>query len=203
MSDDEHQDGPVVEQFRDYLLMLARMQLGPASRNKVEASDVVQQTLLEAHRKRDQFRGSCEAEMAGWLRQLLAFNLADAARAAGRVEARRGPRAIPGGRPRRVVGAARGHAGRRPEHAQPGGGPARGRRAAGAGPGAATRAPAPGLDPTALPGLLARRDQPGTGPNPRRRGRSAQARAAPVARPTGRAGVTDGAGAERTRQARR
>jgi RNA polymerase sigma-70 factor, ECF subfamily len=86
MSDKEHEDGLIAGQFRDYLLMLARMQLGPASRNKVEASDVVQQTLLEAHRKRDQFRGNCEAEMAGWLRQLLAFNLADAARAAGRAK---------------------------------------------------------------------------------------------------------------------
>jgi RNA polymerase sigma-70 factor (ECF subfamily) len=86
MGDDEQQEGPTVEQFRAYLLVLARMQLGPASRNKVEASDMVQQTLLEAHRKRAQFRGGSEAEMAGWLRQLLAFNLADAARAAGRAK---------------------------------------------------------------------------------------------------------------------
>jgi RNA polymerase sigma-70 factor (ECF subfamily) len=86
MSDEERQKGPTVEQFRDYLMMLARMQLGPASPKKVEASDVVQTTLLEAHRKRDQFRGGTEAEMASWLRQLLAFNLADAARAAGRAK---------------------------------------------------------------------------------------------------------------------
>jgi RNA polymerase sigma-70 factor (ECF subfamily) len=86
MSDEQRQEGPAVEQFRDYLLLLARIQLGPASRNKLEASDMVQQTLLEAHRKRAQFRGSSEAEMAGWLRQLLAFNLADAIRAAGRVK---------------------------------------------------------------------------------------------------------------------
>jgi RNA polymerase sigma-70 factor (ECF subfamily) len=86
MSCEDHQVGPAVERFRDYLLVLARVQLGPASRTKLEASDVVQQTLLEAHRKRDQFRGGSEAEMAGWLRQLLAFNLADAVRAAGRAK---------------------------------------------------------------------------------------------------------------------
>jgi RNA polymerase sigma-70 factor (ECF subfamily) len=86
MNDAERPDGPVVENFRDYLLLLARMQLGPAGRNRLEASDMVQQTLLEAYRKRDQFRGRSEAEMAGWLRQLLAFNLADAARAAGRAK---------------------------------------------------------------------------------------------------------------------
>jgi hypothetical protein len=50
MSDEEHQEGPILGQFQDYLLMPDRMHLGPASRNKVEASDVVQQTLLEADR---------------------------------------------------------------------------------------------------------------------------------------------------------
>jgi RNA polymerase sigma-70 factor (ECF subfamily) len=86
MNDAERSDGQALENFRDYLLLLARMQLGPAARNKLEASDMVQQTLLEAHRKRDQFRGRSAAEMACWLRQLLAFNLADAARAAGRAK---------------------------------------------------------------------------------------------------------------------
>jgi RNA polymerase sigma-70 factor, ECF subfamily len=86
MSDVERNDKPAVEEFRDYLVMLARMQISPVTRSKLEASDVVQQTLLEAHRKRDQFRGSSEAEMAGWLRQLLAYNLADAIRAAGRAK---------------------------------------------------------------------------------------------------------------------
>ena len=45
---------------------------------------MVQQTLLEAHRKREQFRGTTEAERAAWLRQMLAFNLADARRHLGR-----------------------------------------------------------------------------------------------------------------------
>jgi RNA polymerase sigma-70 factor (ECF subfamily) len=86
MSDAKRNDGLALEEFRDYLVMLARMRLGRVARNKVEASDVVQETMLEALRKRDQFRGQTEAEMAGWLRQLLAYNLADAARAAGRAK---------------------------------------------------------------------------------------------------------------------
>lgn len=69
-----------VEKFRTYLLLLARMQLGQKLRGKLDPSDLVQQTLLDAHRQRDQFRGSTSAEMAGWLRRMLACNLADALR---------------------------------------------------------------------------------------------------------------------------
>jgi RNA polymerase sigma-70 factor (ECF subfamily) len=75
-----------VEEYRDYLMVLARTQLGPAPHGKLECSDVVQMTLLEAHRKRDQFRGQSAAEMAGWLRKMLAFNMADAVRALGRAK---------------------------------------------------------------------------------------------------------------------
>ena len=45
---------------------------------------MVQETLLKAHEKRDQFRGTSEAEAAGWLRAILANTLAEAARAYGR-----------------------------------------------------------------------------------------------------------------------
>lgn len=79
-------DAPQPEQFRHYLKMLARMQLGPEHQAKFDASDLVQQTLLDAHRNLHQFRGSSEAEMAGWLRRLLACNLADALRHLGRAK---------------------------------------------------------------------------------------------------------------------
>jgi RNA polymerase sigma-70 factor, ECF subfamily len=73
-----------VEKFRTYLLLLARMQIGSKLRAKLDPSDVVQQTLLDAHRQLAQFRGSTPAEMAGWLRGMFAGNLADALRAFSR-----------------------------------------------------------------------------------------------------------------------
>ena len=75
---------PAVQRFRDYLRLLARLHLGDRLRGKVEASDVVQQTLLEAHQKLDQFRGRSDAELAAWLRRLLACTLADVLRAHAR-----------------------------------------------------------------------------------------------------------------------
>jgi RNA polymerase sigma-70 factor (ECF subfamily) len=72
------------ERFRSYLLLLARVRLDPMVRAKVDASDIVQQTLLEAHRDRAQFRGQTVAEQAAWLRQVLARNLANVIRDLGR-----------------------------------------------------------------------------------------------------------------------
>jgi RNA polymerase sigma-70 factor (ECF subfamily) len=77
---------PAPERFREYLLLLARAHLGGELRGNPAPSDIVQQTLLEAHRKRDQFRGHSDAELAAWLRQMLAYGIADAIRARGRAK---------------------------------------------------------------------------------------------------------------------
>src|SRR5437667_11488215 len=69
-----------LERFRSYLLLLARVRLDPMVRAKVGASDVVQQTLGEAHRDLAQFRGQTVGEQAAWLRQILARNLANVVR---------------------------------------------------------------------------------------------------------------------------
>src|SRR4051812_18702320 len=73
-----------LDRFREYLVLLARAQLSPRFRSKLDASDVVQEALLEAHRNAAAFRGTGDAELAGWLRQILTRTLANAIRGLGR-----------------------------------------------------------------------------------------------------------------------
>lgn len=69
-----------VAEYRDYLHMLARFQISTRLQGKLDASDIVQQTILRAHAKQDQFRGNSDAEWLGWLRTILANVLASSAR---------------------------------------------------------------------------------------------------------------------------
>jgi RNA polymerase sigma-70 factor (ECF subfamily) len=75
-----------LERFRAYLELLARLHLDPRLKGKADASDLVQETFLQAHEGWSQFRGGSEAELSAWLRQILARNLAHAVRDFGRAK---------------------------------------------------------------------------------------------------------------------
>jgi len=70
----------LLESFRNYLRLLARTGIDTSVQGKADPSDLVQETLLKAHQHFDQFRGQTEAELAVWLRQILARNLVDLVR---------------------------------------------------------------------------------------------------------------------------
>lgn len=70
----------LLESYRNYLRLVARARIAPTLRGKADPSDLVQETLLKAHQCFGQFHGQTERELAAWLRQILARNLADLAR---------------------------------------------------------------------------------------------------------------------------
>jgi RNA polymerase sigma-70 factor, ECF subfamily len=80
MAHPEENRGPDLEKFRTYLGLLARLQLDSRLRDVLDPSDLVQQTLLRAHRNRDQCRGTTDEQRAAWLRAILARELAEAVR---------------------------------------------------------------------------------------------------------------------------
>src|SRR4051812_44462992 len=62
--------------YRTYLVTLARPQIHRRLQGKVDASDIAQETMLEAHRSFTDFRGTSTPEFAGWLRGILSHRLA-------------------------------------------------------------------------------------------------------------------------------
>lgn len=72
--------GRLLGQYRSYLRLLARFHIDRRLAGKADASDLVQETCLEAGRDFGQFCGTEEKELVAWLRQILAGNLADQVR---------------------------------------------------------------------------------------------------------------------------
>jgi RNA polymerase sigma-70 factor (ECF subfamily) len=72
--------GRLLESYRAYMVVLARLQIGKRLRGKVDASDVAQEAVLGAFRDFPQFRGTTEKELLAWLRGNLASLLANLVR---------------------------------------------------------------------------------------------------------------------------
>jgi RNA polymerase sigma-70 factor (ECF subfamily) len=72
--------GQLLTQYHNYMRLMVRALAGTTLKLRVDASDLVQEACLEAHRDFPQFEGSSEAELLAWLRRILARNLADSAR---------------------------------------------------------------------------------------------------------------------------
>jgi RNA polymerase sigma-70 factor (ECF subfamily) len=92
-------DGRALERLfqrcRNFLALAARAQVESWLRAKVDASDLVQQTMLEAYRGFERFQGGSEAEWLAWLRQILAHNAADFVRRYGQADKRQARREVP------------------------------------------------------------------------------------------------------------
>lgn len=65
------------EKCRSYVTLMARMQVDSWMGRKIDASDLVQQTMLEAHKAFPDFRGETEGEWLAWLKQILTHNTTD------------------------------------------------------------------------------------------------------------------------------
>ena len=68
--------GELLETYRSYLRLVARLQLDGVLQDKVSPSDIVQATYLQAQKGIVAFHGSSEGELIAWLRKILASQLA-------------------------------------------------------------------------------------------------------------------------------
>jgi len=83
------------EKCRRYVGVVARAEVESWLQAKVDASDLVQQTMLDAHQGWDAFRGQTEGEWLAWLRQILTHNATDFVRQYGGTAKRRVSREVP------------------------------------------------------------------------------------------------------------
>jgi RNA polymerase sigma-70 factor (ECF subfamily) len=77
---DQEALGRLLDGYRNYLRVLTRLRLHQSLQGKVSGSDVIQEACLRAYQRFAQFRGQTEAELLGWLREILAGVLANTIR---------------------------------------------------------------------------------------------------------------------------
>ena len=94
-SGDERARDELFARCRSFVGIVARAEVESWMQAKIDASDLVQQTLLDAHRGWDKFRGTTEAEWMAWLRRILSNNTADYVRRYHGTAKRRARREVP------------------------------------------------------------------------------------------------------------
>lgn len=77
---DEQARNELFSKCRGYLNVIAQSHMESWMATKVDTSDLIQQTMLEAHRGFEKFRGNSEGEWLAWLRQILQNNTVDVIR---------------------------------------------------------------------------------------------------------------------------
>jgi len=80
MADDLATIDRVLKRYRGFLRLLAELHLDPRLRGKLDASDIVQQSMIQAYEAWDQFRGVTDGERLVWLRKIVARNVLHALR---------------------------------------------------------------------------------------------------------------------------
>src|SRR5262249_9076982 len=80
-------EGKSLERYRDYLRLLARLQLDPRLRSKLDTSVGGQETQRRPYQALEQFRAKTEAELTAWLRRILANQLTDQTARSGALSA--------------------------------------------------------------------------------------------------------------------
>lgn len=83
------------EKCRAYVNVVAHAHVESWLQAKIDASDLVQQTLLDAYRGLDRFRGTTEGEWLAWLRRILSHNATDYVRQYRTTDKRRVNRELP------------------------------------------------------------------------------------------------------------
>lgn len=82
------------ERHHPALLHWAEVQAPAWIRAKIDPADLVQQTLLEAHKDREKLEGRSDGEVLAYLRRALTHNLIDAARKFARTKTDVSPDAV-------------------------------------------------------------------------------------------------------------
>jgi RNA polymerase sigma-70 factor (ECF subfamily) len=91
---DQQARNELFEHCRPYVSLVARAQVESWLQAKVDHSDLVQQTLLEAHRALKNFRGTTDGEWLAWLKRIVQHNAVDFVRRYGTAGKRRVAREV-------------------------------------------------------------------------------------------------------------